>query len=338
MKQNNILLILVVVLAAVVSWFIFTKSSSTLGGELRNFSIEDTSAVDKIFIADKNGNSSTLERKAAGRWMVNGKFNARQDAMNTLIETLNRMTVRNPVPKSLEPKVLRDLAGPIQKKVEIFSGGNLIKTFYVSNESMDKLGTFMLLEGSSVPFEVHLPGHRVFLQTRFIVDEDLWREPAVFRYDYRDIRKVEVQYGETPDNGFRLLFDGRNYELQNAMGQATQLQLDTLRALRYLNEFRLLTWEFIVSPSFPETRKDSILSNKPFAVISVTDKNNQVRTMEAFKRVYSGPVSELLTVQEQEYDVDRFYGYIDKQDFVLLQYYQYDRVLKTISWLAGKDS
>ncbi|MCB0820737.1 MAG: DUF4340 domain-containing protein [Bacteroidetes bacterium] len=337
MKQNNILVILVVVLAAVVSWFIFTRSSSTLGGELRNFSVEDTAAVDKIFIADKEGNSSTLERVSSGKWTVNGKFAARQDAINTLLETVSRMTVRNPVPKALEPKVLRDLSGPIQKKVEIFSNGNLLKTMYVGNESMDKMGTFMLLEGSSVPFEVHLPGHRGYLQTRFIVPEDLWRDPAVFKYDYRDIRKVELRYRDKPEQSFQLGYDGLNFNLSGVSGSPVPGGLDTLRALRYLNEFRSLTWEFIVSPQFPASRKDSILSNTPFFTLSVTDKNNITRSVDAFHRVYNGPVSELLTVENQEFDVDRFYGLVDKKDFVLLQFYQFDRVLKTISWLQGKD-
>ncbi len=338
MKQNNVLLILVVVLAALVSWFIFTRSSSTLGNELRNFSVEDTASVDKIFIADKNGNSSTLERVNSGRWTVNGKYNARQDVMKTLLETLHRMTVRNPVPKALEPKVLRDLSGPVQRKVEIFTGGKLLKTIYISNESMDKMGTFMLLEGSSVPFEVHLPGHRGFLQTRFLFQEDLWRDPSVFQYDYRDIRKIEVRYPQNPQDGFNLLYNGRSFGLESAEGKPIAMPLDTLRATRYINEYRRLTWEFIVAPSFPQTRKDSILSNTPFFKIEVTDKNNKVVSLEGFKRVYSGPVSELLKVEAQEFDTDRFYGYIDKKDFVLLQYYQFDRVLKTISWLQGKDS
>lgn len=338
MKQNNILAILVVVLAAVVSWFIFTRSSSTLGGELRNFSVEDTAAVDKIFIADKEGNSSTLERVSSGKWTVNGKFAARQDAVNTLLETMSRMTVRNPVPKALEPKVLRDLSGPIQKKVEVFTRGNLLKTFYVGNESMDKMGTFMLLEGSSVPFEVHLPGHRGYLQTRFIVPEDLWRDPAVFKYDYRDIRNIALKFSDKPEQSFQLAYDGRDFNLKNSSGSPIPGGLDTLRALRYYNEFRSLTWEFIVSPRFPAARKDSILANTPFFSLAVTDKNNVTRSVEGFHRVYSGPVSELLTVENQEYDVDRFYGLVDGKDFVLLQFYQFDRVLKTISWLQGKDS
>jgi hypothetical protein len=248
------------------------------------------------------------------------------------------MTVRNPVPKALEPKVLRDLSGPIQRKVEIFTKGKLLKTMYISNESMDKMGTFMLLEGSSVPFEVHLPGHRGFLQTRFLYQEDLWRDPSVFQYDYREIRKIEVRYPQEPFKGFNLMYDGRSFGLESAEGKRTLEPFDSLRALRYINEFRRLTWEFIVDAGFPQTRKDSILANTPFFTIAVTDKDNKVVKLEGFRRVYVGPVSELLTVQEQEFDTDRFYGYINKKDFVLLQYFQFDRVLKTISWLQGKDS
>ena len=106
MKQNRLLLIVLVILAAGISWFIFSRSSSTLGRELQNFSIEDTASIDKIFIADKNGNSSTLDRVNYGSWKVNNKYPVRVDAMKTLLETFHKMKVRNPVAKSLKTTFL----------------------------------------------------------------------------------------------------------------------------------------------------------------------------------------------------------------------------------------
>ncbi|MEX1188732.1 MAG: DUF4340 domain-containing protein [Bacteroidia bacterium] len=339
MKQNRILLILVVVLAAGISWFIFTQSSSTLGRELQNFSIEDTASIDKIFIADKNGNSSTLDRISPTSWKVNNKYPVRPDAMNTLLQTFNKMKVRNPVAKSLEPKVLRDLAGPVQKKVEVFSNGRLIKTLYVGTESVDKLGTYMLLENSSAPFEVHIPSHRGFLQSRFIVDEDIWRDPAIFRYDYRDIRSVQVRYPEVPMQGFDLTYDGKEVKMSSTPGSSSYSpNLDTLRGMQYLNEFRNIGYEYVVVPNFPKAQKDSILASQPFAIIKVSDKNGIVNEVKGFHRKSPGPVSDLLTVPDQEYDVDRLYGLVNGKDFVLIQFFQFDRVLKTRSWLEGKQN
>jgi hypothetical protein len=337
MKQNRLLLIVLVILAAGISWFIFSRSSSTLGRELQNFSIEDTASIDKIFIADKNGNSSTLDRVNSGSWKVNNKYPVRVDAMKTLLETFHKMKVRNPVAKSLEPKVLRDLAGPVQKKVEIFSKGKLLKTMYIGNESVDKLGTYMLLENSSVPFEVHIPSHKGFLQSRFIVDEDIWRDPVFFRYDYRDIRTIEVRYPEIPEEGFDLSFDGKTLQLSTPGSKKPSPSLDTLRGMQYLNDFRTIGYEYVIVPTFPQAKKDSIISSQPFCYVKVTDKNDVVNEVKGFHRASPGPISELLKSQVYEYDVDRLYGLVNERDFVLIQFFQFDRVLKTRSWLEGNE-
>lgn len=337
MKQNRFLLILVVVLAAGTSWFIFNKSSSTLGTALRDFAIEDTASIDKIFIADKNGNSSTLERLSPGLWQVNKKYNVRSDAMNTLLETFYKMKVRNPVAKSLEPKVLRDLAGPVQKKVEVFSKGRLIKTIYMGTESTDKLGTFMLLENSSAPFEVHIPSHRGFLQSRFIVKEELWRDIAFFKYDYRDIRKVQVRFPELPSESFDLSYDGKEVKVSLPGGLTPIEPIDTIQAFKFLNEFRSVGFEYIIAESFPQAQKDSILSSQPFLIVKVSDKNGITNELKAFHRKSPGPISDVISNQETEYDVDRAFGLINNKDFALVQFYQLSRIMVTKTMLQGQE-
>src|SRR5690606_23058413 len=152
MKINRYLLLLLVVLVIGVAYYLFTSGTGTIKTELRNFAVEDTASIDKIFLADKLGKASTLERVGTGKWKLNGKYTARHDAVNNLLATINSMTVKSPVAKSMEENVLKDLAGPAQKKVEVYSNGRLTRTFYVGLETMDKMGTFMMLENSSVPF------------------------------------------------------------------------------------------------------------------------------------------------------------------------------------------
>lgn len=337
MKQNLGLIFLVVALISGISWMLLTNSNSTLGKELQNFSIEDTSAIDKIFIADKNGNSSTLTRISAGEWKVNDTYRVRQDGINTLLFTLHKMKVRNPVGKALEPKVLRDLSGPVQKKVEVYSKGKLIKTIYVGNESVDKLGTYMLLEDSSAPFEVHIPGHRGFLQSRFIVEQDIWRDQAIFRYDYRDIRSISARYPENPTQDFDLKYDGKHVNVFMPGGANPLAGLDTLRAMQYLNEFRTINFEFVVVESFPKQTRDSILASTPFVMIRVTDKTGAVNELKGFHRKTPGPAEDAALNPDQPYDVDRLYGSINQgKDFILMQFLQLDRITRSRDWLLGK--
>lgn len=326
MKVNRYLLLFVVALTIGIAYYMFTSGSSTIKKELRNFAVEDTASIDKIFLADKLGKVSLLERQSSGRWTVNGKYDARQDAVKTLLLTLNKMSVKSPVAKSMEANVLKDLAGPAQKKVEVYSKGRLIRTFYVGLETRDKMGTFMMLENSSVPFEVHIAGHRGFLQTRFITDENIWRDIVVFGYDERDIRSVNLTYNDEPANSFEIKFDGDETAVLEGMSD-----YDPRKTRSYLSEFRRVVFEYVVTESFPQATKDSILASTPFAVISVKDKDGKINEVKCFKRKAPTDQEELLEVDD-EYDVDRLYALLNNNDFVLAQYFQFGRVLKTRDW------
>ncbi len=105
MKNKNIIyLVVLVVLLAVAGWLISQRNGSgTLERKMDyTFTIPDTAAVDKIVISDKRPSSVTLNRED-GYWSVNGEFRARKDAINTLLETLNRMQMRNFIEERMKP-------------------------------------------------------------------------------------------------------------------------------------------------------------------------------------------------------------------------------------------
>jgi len=333
MKQNTRLIILVAVLGIISAWFIFNADSGTLKKELSDFSVKDTARVDKIFIADKLGKSSLLERKGPGEWVVNGKYGVRQDAMTSLLTTLKVMQVKAPVPESMFDNVVKEMSSSVQKKCEVYLDGKLYKTIYLGTESVDKMGTYMLLEGSSVPFEVHVPGHRGFLQTRFIVDDRLWRDPFIFKMDYRTIREVNVTYRDQPESGFRLTYNGdKDVRVFQGKQFIPLTNLDTSKAISYLAEISKINYEFVVTESFDEKR-DSILTTVPFAEVKIKDEAGKIQEISCFHR--STPDDALdLDPRGVPHDPDRMYGWLNKQDFLLVQFYQFNRVIKPVDWFA----
>lgn len=330
MKNNRFLIIAVVVLSIVVSYFIYTSNSRTIRGELSDFAVEDSAAIDKIFLADKLGHTSLLTRVSSTQWRI-GEYLARQDAVNNLLFTLKKMTVKAPVAKSMQPKVLKDMSGIGQRKIEVYSKGRLLKTIFVGVETTDKMGTYMLIEGSSVPFEVHIRGHRGFLQSRFITDDRLWRDPAIFKYDYRDIRKITVNYPELPQQSFAVSYDGKIPSLQVA---GRPVAADSLRLYEYLNAYKSVVYEYIVSETFPEATKDSILMSRPFVQVAVTDKTGKTNSIQGFRRA-AGPDETDPDGNPLKFDLDRMYGNLNGKDFLLVQYYQFDRLLKEPSWFVN---
>jgi hypothetical protein len=332
MKVNKILIIVLVLLIGMVAWFYYSQSNSTLKDTLKIFTVEDTAAVDKLFFADKNGNTSTLTRKSATVWMVNDTFLARADAVKTVLETLKKMKVRYPVAKSMEQTVLKELSGPSQRKVEVYSNGELIKTIYMANESMDKKGTYMLLEGDDQPYEVHVPGHNGFLQTRFIVNSKSWRDPSIFSYDYRDIRNVVLKYNERPEVNVEIAFDGAKGVEISQNGKKVSRAVDTLAAIEYLAGFKRINYEFIVAESFPKAEKDSIVASLPWLEITVTDKNKKVKTFKGFHR-YNTAKEVDTSVPGSQYDSDRMYALVNSdKDFVLVQFFQLNPLIKPLDY------
>ncbi len=176
MNRNRIAIILVIILGSVSLWLVLNNKKSTLKKGLRDFALEDTASVTKLFLADKNNRSITLEKQKPGIWRLNNKFFARNDAVNLLLETMKRVEVKSPVGKNAKDVIIKALAAA-GVKIEAYNKDKLVKLYYVGSETQDMLGTYMLLadpitlENSSVPYITYIPGFDGYLTPRFFTIE-----------------------------------------------------------------------------------------------------------------------------------------------------------------------
>ena len=60
--KKYIIFIALIITAIVAIYMATNKDKSTIKQELRDFTVQDTSAIDKIFLVDKASNSILLER------------------------------------------------------------------------------------------------------------------------------------------------------------------------------------------------------------------------------------------------------------------------------------
>ena len=170
-KSSLIVITLLAILCA-VSFYLYKHktSGSTIGKEERNFKIEDTASVTKIFMADKNGNSITIERTKNG-WVTPNKYPCRSDAVQLLLYTMKMMEVKSPVSKNAKPGVIKLMIGR-SIKVQAYHNDELIRQYYVGHENMENDATYMILtnldngENYEEPFLMCIPGFR---DTRNIV-------------------------------------------------------------------------------------------------------------------------------------------------------------------------
>jgi hypothetical protein len=329
MKKNRLSLLVLAVLVVLSAYYFFTNKSGTLSeqkGAKSNFAIEDTASIDKIFMVDSKGQTLTLVKLDKG-WRVNDKYDARPDNIRLLMKTFSRIAVKSPVPNSAFKTIVKNIATG-STKVEIYQGNNKpSKVYYVGNSTMDQQGTNMLLEvageKSSVPYVMHIPGFRGYLTSRFFTDEAQWRDAYVFRYDPKDIKKIEVTLFETPEESFSIDKAENGFELKDSENKKVEgVSSEILN--EYVSRYKKIYYEMIDVES-TEERKDSIVASEPYFQITVEDvEGTSVKLVS-----YHMPNFRTLLDKDGEkfkYDVDRMYGYLDKNLFVFIQFATFDQL------------
>jgi hypothetical protein len=233
------------------------------------FSIKDTAAVTKIFLANKRGEKILLQREANNQWLVNGKFVAEEPKIKLLLATLNQMQIQMPVSESMHNTAIGILASR-GVKTEIYAGDHLIKTIYVGSETPDKTGTFMMLEGEDEVYAIHIPGFVGFLTPRFFLTEVKWRSKLLFDIPAAQIAEIQMDYQDNAPASFtytRELFESKESILN---GEGDILKADTMQIKLLLHSFTQKYVEGYYDDSvFTKTERDSLFKLKPYCRLRV---------------------------------------------------------------------
>jgi len=338
MKRYGFLILLILLLGGLVVYLYLSQKKSTLKQEISDFSVKDTARIDKIFMADRNGISVTLE-KINGTWMVDKTFKARTDGIKTLLNTLYALKVKDPVGRAAYNNVIKDLA-TTAVKTEVYAGEEKLKTLYVGGPTKEHDGTFMMLEGSDAPFVTEIPGFQGYLSTRFFTDKVLWRKPEVFAYRLMDMRKVEMTLYNEPSSSFSIDIEADNenqkfvLRLHDSRGKEIP-RFDTATLVQYLGAFRSINYEFPANNVRP-SKLDSALQ-KPVLSIRVTEKNGSQKLMQALALPVP-PGSTDRGGNLINYDAERVYLLVNnnRKDILIGQYFVLDRLAVPLSSFLKK--
>jgi len=351
MKKNTYLIVIVAFLALAGAFLLLNPRSGTLSRNESDFSIRDTSSVQRIFLADRSGNQIDLQRQGS-RWMINGEFEARREALEQFLSTMMRLTVRGPVARSAHNSVISRLAST-GVKVEIYQRTYLIdlgeklrlfpriratRVFYVGDNTQDNLGTFMAMEGAERPYIVYLPGFRGFVSIRFSPRLSDWRDHSIFRTRLADIASVQVEVSGEPENSYTIThLPNGTYRLEPALGEELQ-HLDTLKVLSFLTAFDDLRFESLLNGTLPQAFIDSVAQSPVHQRITLIDTQGRMAIAQTHRRKLKEPEfsAEGMPVL---YDRDRMYAFINEgKDFVLVQFFVFDRITRPLSWFSPDES
>lgn len=322
----GILTVLIIITGFVLS----VNRKSTLSAKNTQFSYKDTQNIKKIFMADMLGKNVLLERVQNG-WIVNGKYEANQERIDMLLETIATIEVKNPVPLSTQDYVIRNMAsGSI--KVEIYTTKKkAVRAYYVGGSTPDYLGTYMVLDTrKKIPYVVYKPGLNGYLsEGYYYTDEAEWRTKVVFNFDPINIQQVEIQYNKEPDSSFILkVLVNNTYKIEPAFkNKAITFEVDQKKIRRFLMGFSNLQYMEVVENNSKLHFKDSLLRQLPFIKVSLIDISKKTKTLS----LYTKPLDATTKAEtELHYDPGYFYAYVDdrpNQIFIMQRL-----VLERILW------
>jgi len=321
-----------------VTVYFVNRANPTLNPSEKDFAITDTSAVTRIFMADKKDNSVLLTRGENNVWTMNDKYAVQPEMLEELLYTLMYVTVRQPVAKSQYETVMKLLAG-FSTKVEIYArvhrvdllGIKLfpyekcIRTYYVGTSTKDNTGTFMLMEGAEMPYITHIPGFKGYLEPRYSPREADWRSHEVFKYSLNNIAQISVTYPQFSDRSFVLSnTDNLNFKIKTEKGVLPAI--DTLRVINYLNSYVDVRFESFLNDLSP-AKKDSIKREAPFCILSVTDKQNKTNSISLI-RIKMPEGSTNINGDPIEYDPERMFAILNGKDFVQAQFFVFGPLMR----------
>jgi len=303
--------------------------------------VKDTASITKIFIADRNGNQVTLEKQQNKSWLLNNKYEPRPDLLKLLLDGIYKIDVRNRVAKAAYNNVVKALATS-GIKCEIYLNGSdkPFKTYYVGGQTEDALGTFMIIDKSSMPFVTEIPGFNGYLTPRYSANTEAWRQPILFQTPPTEMKALTVSYSNYPDKSFTIRSDNGKYKVESPVDKKVIANIDSVAVDNYLSFYSNVFYE-ARAKEITVTKRDSILLNRSSINISLTDIKGVTKELE----IYPMPISSSSLVQEDsvgnplKYDVDRMYGYLKPEnEFFIIQHYTFDKLLRQISDFEYKKS
>lgn len=328
MQRTLILLVILLVLGGISAWYLLEgpDDKTTLAGWDRDFAVRDTAQIYRIFLADRSGDRTTLERQG-DHWVYNGRWRARPNAMDNLLDAVRRIEMKYKPPTAMVPNMVRDLAAN-GIKVELYDRRNqLIKAYYVGGGTADELGAYVIREKAEQPYVAHIPGWTGNLRYRYDLHGEEWRDKTVFSLPLEQIQSVTVDYPKQRNKSFRVERSGNRYQVTPLYPATPAIDHPYRKgsAEQFLAGFEQLGAEAFENQN---PRRDSVRQLVPFAVVTVTDRGGAEQAARFFP-IFRQPVLDPTTGRVLSTDVaERYFADLNTGDFMLVQ----NRVFKKIFW------
>jgi hypothetical protein len=322
--MRNTLILSGILLLMVVAYFLFIheKDGTSLDVSETAFAMEDTSRVDMLVLEGyTEGNPDekiVLMKNAAGDWVLNDSLVALEKRVRILLGTLAQLQVREALVGQGRTAGLK-LLDRRHVRVRAFRGKRKVKDIFVGTEMKDQRGTLMKLDGAKWPYIVEIPGFQGYLNTRFSLDIQFWRENLLFDGRLANIRSVASAY---PD-------ESQSFEISRSSAASSWLlnagsgTVDSLRLQEYLDQFTSKVYALAIAEDRYPGQREVLKANPPMAVFTVS---------------YFDRDPTRIVIYPMEENRENFFGWIEGQERLLvIQKFVFSRFLRERSFFLKND-
>jgi len=243
--------------------------------------------------------------------------------------------VKNPVGKNDADAVIKKLVEHAVK-CNIYTNGELEKSYYVGSATPDSMGTYMVLidnetqQPSGKPFITYVPGYNSSLTAHYSTDTKAWRDKTVFNYNEPEIQSIKVEKPQKPENSYELLISGNRYQLRTLANNSSIKDVDTTTVKQYLTYFFNLNFEAVDTTIH-------LSKEEPFSIVTVTDINGIANKVKFYSLKSDTEKSEKGKDAFQS-DQVQLYALLDNGDVVKVQIYLFGKIMPDINYFLKKQS
>jgi len=322
MTKKNLILLLVLI-ALPLAYFVLKRNiNSNVAKDKNYFAIKNVEKIDKIFISNSaTKEHATVAKGADNVWRVNDNWIVNEVRLQRLLETARDLEIKYEVDEDVRAEIMKQLAATGMKTM-FYSNGELVKSYFVGNPTVDMMSTYIVEEGSNKPYVVHIPGFNGYQTPSYFTDSVEWRNKNIFNIPAETIKEVKVEWAEKPYASFSIVQSEGNIKMQNAKGENLS-DVNELKVKAFLNIFTVYENNNLACEGFHKnfspTRADSIASAPWFYKITVTEKSGKQTSL----RLYKKPI-QVNTYSAYDdngnplnYEIDKYWGIKNNEPLIM---------------------
>ncbi len=282
---------------------IFLACKSTISEKETDFSIQDTSAITKILITKEK--DTLILTKKDNKWTVNDMYNASNESVKRLMNTLSLLELNMPLPDNAVEHVKKDLR---QKgiKVEVFSGKKELKSCFIG-DYIKGTGNYVMLEDAEKPYIAYIPSHIFDIRKNFTTDIKNWQSKLIFNVRPSDIQSVYLRDSVMNSEFFLYKKEDKWTIAKDTLSIGQEASIDAVK--RYLGYFSNI--------KFLRYKETGDSAGYKIFVLQLTTINGKKYNLNAYA-----------LIKKDKTDKNVFIGNMNGKFSFLANYYDFDLLRK----------